>query len=311
MQPAATLPSRRLLVIRNPTAGRRHPRVFDAVLARVRAAGLAVDVVDTEARGDAERLARDADAGRYDAVVAAGGDGTINEVVNGLMSRPSDDVALGIIALGTANVLAREIGVGTRVDVLAAALTQGDPAPVMVGKLTEASGVDSYFLLMVGAGFDAHVVAGVDTDLKRRFGKGAYVWRSLVEMARYRNRRYRVVIDGKPHDAASAVVSNGRFYGGAFVVAPAADLRRPILSVCLFERGGRLQVMRYGAALVTGRLPTAQGYRVIEATQVRIESDDQSPAAGIEPVQVDGDHTTALPVVVTVAPRRLRLLMPS
>ncbi len=310
MQPATTLPPRRLLVIRNPTAGRRHPRVFDAVLAQVRASGLAIDVVDTEARGDAERLARDADATRYDVVVAAGGDGTINEVVNGLMTRPADDLALGIIALGTANVLAREIGVGTHIEKLAAALTRGDSTPVMAGKLTDAAGTDSYFLLMVGAGFDAHVVAGVGTDLKRRFGKGAYVWRSLVEMARYRDRRYRVSVDGASYDVASAVVSNGRFYGGAFVVAPAADLRRPVLSVCLFERGGRTQVMRYGAALVMGRLPAASGYRVVEGQHVRIDSVAPS-GGGIEPVQVDGDHTAALPVIVAVAPRRLRLLMPS
>ncbi|HEX2886168.1 diacylglycerol kinase family protein [Vineibacter terrae] len=304
MQPAAPLPIRRLLVIRNPTAGRRHPRVFDAVVAAVRARGLVVDIVDTEARGDAERLARDAGADRYDAVVAAGGDGTINEVVNGLMARPADDLALGIIALGTANVLAREIGVGTRIEALTAALVHGEATPIMVGKLVDAAGACSCFLLMVGAGFDAHVVATVGTDLKRRFGKGAYVWRSLVEMIRYRDRRYRVTIDGRPYPAASAVVSNGRFYGGPFVVAAAADLRRPILSVCLFERGGRAQVVRYGAGLVTHRLPRMAGYRVVEATEVRIEGGD-----GDEPVQVDGDHTAALPVTVTVAPRRLRLLM--
>jgi len=309
MRSAEPSPPRRFLVIRNPTAGRRHPGVLDSVLAIVRRRDVPVDVVDTGARGDAERLAKDADAGKYNVVVAAGGDGTVNEVVNGLMARPVDDLALGIIALGTANVLAREIGVGTRSEALAAALLDGPATPVMAGRLTDAEGTDSCFLLMVGAGFDAHVVAKIDDGMKRRFGKGAYVWQSLVEMVGYRDRRYRVEIDGQCHEVASAIVSNGRLYGGPYVVAPAADLRRPVLSVCLFERGGRWQVARYGVALITGRLPTASGYRVIEATRVRIDM-VRGAANGAEPVQVDGDHTTSLPVTVTVTPRRLRLLMP-
>lgn len=302
-------PSRRFLVIRNPTAGRRHPGVLDQVLAIVRRGGLAAEIVDTTARGDAERLARDADAGRYDGIVVAGGDGTINEAVNGLMARADDDLTLGIIALGTANVLAREIGVGTRTEVMARTLSGGNATPVAVGRLNDGRGVQSHFLLMVGAGFDAHVVAGVDAELKRRLGKGAYVWRSLVEMLRYRDRRYRVEIDGQQHVAASVVVSNGRLYAGPYVVAPAADLRRASLSVCLFERGGRWQVARYGAALVSGRLPRAAGYRVVEAAAVRI--DMVNGAADVEPVQVDGDHAAAvLPLTVGIAPRRLRLLMP-
>ncbi len=280
--------------------------MLEAVLANLRAQGFAADVHDTAARGDALRLAREADAGRYDVIVAAGGDGTINEVVNGLMARDGDDLALGIIPLGTANVLAREIGVGTQVRKVAATLAAGAAMPVTIGRLQEADGTESFFMLMVGSGFDAHVVARVDNGMKRRFGKAAYVWQSLREMIAYRDRRYRVQIDGSTFEASSAIVSNGRLYGGAFVIAPAADLQRPVLSVCLFERGGRWQVVRYGLALVTGRLSVTSGYRVIEASRVSIEAIGNDT----EPVQVDGDHTAALPALVTLAPRRLRLLMP-
>jgi YegS/Rv2252/BmrU family lipid kinase len=309
---AADLPApRRFLVIRNPAAGRRHPRRLEAVLERLRRGGCAATVAETAARGDAVRLAREADAGRYDVVVAAGGDGTISEVVNGLMGRPADDLALGIIALGTANVLAREIGVGTGAQSLAAALLDGAPTPLAVAHRIGDDGSAAYFLLMLGVGFDAHVVAGVSDVMKRRLGKGAYVWRSLVEMLRYRDRRYRVEVDDAVHEAASVIVSRGRFYGGAFVVAPAADLRQAALSVCLFERGGRWQVLRYGAALMTGRLPGAAGYRVIDADRVRIASLDGGAGDRPEPVQVDGDNAAALPLSVTLAPRRLRLLMPS
>lgn len=301
--------TRRFLVIRNPAAGRRQARRLESVLALLRASGAIIDTVDTQVRGDAERLARDVDAARHDIVVAAGGDGTINEVVNGLMARPVDDLALGIIALGTANVLAREIGLGTRPEALAAALLDGAPTPIAVGQLIDAAGDRSFFVLMVGAGFDARVVAAVDVGLKRRLGKGAYVWRSLVEMICYRDRRYVVEIDGEVRAAASVIVSRGRLYGGPFVVAPAASLRRPVLSVCLFERGGRWAVVRYGVALVTGRLPATSGYRVVEAARVRIHVADAASGDVPEPIQVDGDHAGRLPVSVSLAPRRLRLLM--
>lgn len=303
-------PPRRFLVIRNPMAGRRQRGVLDAVLAILRRHGAVADVVDTTARGDARRLSHTADAAGHDAIVAAGGDGTINEVVNGLLARSADDLALGIIALGTANVLAREIGLNTRPESLAQALLAGRPTAMVPGQLTDASGARSCFVLMVGAGFDAHVVARVDEGMKRRLGKGAYVWRSLAEMVRYRDRRYRIEIDGVAcHDAASVIVSKGRLYGGPYIVAPAADLCRPILSVCLFERGGRLQVARYGLALLAGRLPSAAGYRIVEARRVRITA-IAGPLDEPEPIQVDGDHTASLPVEVALAPRPVRLLMP-
>jgi diacylglycerol kinase family enzyme len=114
-----------------------------------------------------------------------------------------------------------------------------------------------------GAGFDAKVVAGVSALLKRRLGRGAYVWRSMVETHRYRPVRYAVEIDGARHEAASVIVTRGRLYAGPYVVAPAAALGEPLLHVCLFERWGRLQPLRFGAALVLGCLPRAAGYRVV------------------------------------------------
>jgi YegS/Rv2252/BmrU family lipid kinase len=303
--------TRRLLVIRNPAAGQRRRRTLEAVTAVVRQRGHTVDIVDTQARGHATRLAYDADAGRYDVIVAAGGDGTISEVVNGLMARPTDDLVFGIIPLGTANVLAREIGLGARAEAIATVLTAGIPTAIGVGEISDAAGGKAHFAVMIGVGFDARVVAGVSDRLKRCLGKGAYIWRSLVEMIAYRDRRYRIEVDGAVHEAASVIVSRGRFYGGSFVVAPRADLRRAALSVCLLERGGRWPIVRYGLALLTGRLPATPGYRVIEADRVRINRPAAAADIAPEPVQVDGDHVASLPVVAAMAPRRLRLLMPS
>lgn len=303
---------RRFLVIRNPIAGRRHPGRAEAVLDTLRTAGAEVQVIDTAGRGDAERLARDVDAARYDAVVVAAGDGTINEAVNGLMQRAADDMVLGIVPLGTANVLAREIGVVPGGDGgVARTLLEGQPTEIAVGRLQRPGVPGRNFVLMAGAGFDAHVVAGVGPALKRRLGKGAYAWRSLMEILRYRPRRYRVIIDGQASTVASAIATNGRLYAGPYVIGPDADLRRGTLSVCLFEASGRWHVMRYGAALLGGRLPRAAHYRIVEATSVRIEPADPVETGEREPFQVDGDDAGDLPIEIGVAERRIRLLMPA
>jgi diacylglycerol kinase (ATP) len=307
MTPASSL---RFIVIRNPVAGRRNPTLLRDTLAALRAGGHEVMVHDTARRGDAERLALDAPSGADMRIVAAGGDGTINEVVNGLMLR-NDDIAppLGILPLGTANVLAGELGLRIKAAAVVEALTSSAPTLVHVGRLGTASGIVRHFSLMAGAGFDAKVVAGVDGDLKRRLGKGAYVWRSAVEMTRPVDARYAVDIDGVRHEAASVIVTRARRYGGPYQIAPDADLRTPRLSVCLFERGGRYNVLRYGAALVRDRLPHTAGFRVLPATSVRIVPLFNGHGQR-EPVQLDGDDAADLPVTVDVAPRRLRLLMP-
>ena len=107
-------PSNSVLLILNPIAGRRRRGLVDAVVERVRAEGWTVDVVKTAAEGDACRLAETCDAARYSVVAVAGGDGTINEVVNGLARRAATAPPLAIVPLGTANVLAHELGLSFR-----------------------------------------------------------------------------------------------------------------------------------------------------------------------------------------------------
>src|SRR5579862_2097923 len=114
-----------ILLIRNPIAGRRRRGLVDAVVRQVRAEGWTVDLVDTEAVGDARRLAATCDAGRYAVIAVAGGDGTINEVVNGLAQRGGDAPALAIVPLGTANVLAHELGLSFTATSIARTMLSG------------------------------------------------------------------------------------------------------------------------------------------------------------------------------------------
>jgi diacylglycerol kinase family enzyme len=300
-----------MLLILNPVAGRRRRGLVDAVVRRVRAEGWTVDRVETAAAGDARRLAETCDAARHAVIAVAGGDGTINEVVNGLARRGGAAPALAIVPLGTANVLAHELGLGFSAAVIARTIVGGREVLMQPGEAANGADVPRCFSLMAGAGFDAKVVAGVSARLKRRWGRAAYVWRSLVEIWRYRPVRYGVEIDGVRYEASSVIVTRSRHYAGPYVVAPDAALGRPLLHVCLFERWGRSQPLRFGLALLRGRLPRTVGYRVVTGRDVKISVLSDAGEAGRQPVQIDGDDALALPVSIGLSSGAVRLLRPA
>jgi diacylglycerol kinase (ATP) len=303
--------SKTMLLILNPMAGRRRRGLVDAVVRHVRAAGWTVDVVETAAVGDARRLAESCDVARHAVIAVAGGDGTINEVVNGLARRTDGAPALGIVPLGTANVLAHELGLGFSAAVIARTIIAGHELLMQPGEAANGAGVPRCFSLMAGAGFDAKVVAGVSAPFKRRWGRAAYVWRSLVETRRYRPVRYGVEIDGVRHEASSVIVTRSRHYAGPYVVAPDAALAKPLLHVCLFERWGRSHTLRFGLALLLGRLPRTAGYRVVAGRDVRISVLSDAGENGRQPVQIDGDDALTLPVSIGLAAGAVRLLRPA
>jgi len=291
--------SPRVLVIYNPAAGQWRKRRLQTTLAALKGLGCTVHLFATQKAGDAQTRAATLTADDCDVVVAAGGDGTINEVANGLANAPGPVPPLAIIPLGTANVLAQEIGLRGNPRAVARAIAGRARMTVHLG---EANG--RYFVMMAGVGFDAHVVANVDLALKRRTGKIAYVVETLVQGLRYGFPRCRVTVDGQAHDACSVVVCNGKHYGGHFVAAPKASLAEPAFEVCLLEKGGYRHVIRYGAALVMGRLSSLPDVKILTGSTLKIEGE-----AGL-PVQGDGDIIAALPVEIRVAERTLELVVP-
>ncbi len=289
-------PARRLMIIFNPTSGWRRRRRFEAVLDKLRAHGCQLSVHVTRAPGDAERLAASADPARYDLLVIAGGDGTVNEAVNGLGDRR---LPVALLPLGTANVLAAELGLEVDPEAVARTIALGGARPVTVGL---ANG--RRFLLMAGAGFDARVVASVNLRVKRRLGKAAYGLAILRQLLVDAFPTYRVILDGHPRPAVSVLVANAHFYGGRFVAAPAAGLQTPTFEVGLFERAGRTAAIGYALALFLGFLPRLRSYRILAARRVEIEG----PPG--EPVQADGDVIARLPVRIELLPAALELIFP-
>lgn len=289
-------PRRRALVIFNPTAGRRNRAKLSRVMDALEAGGTAVTVRETKAAGDARRIAGDVSSRDMDVVIAAGGDGTLNEVVNG---RSEDGPPVGLIPLGTANVAALELGLGPTSSAIARAIGYGPVRPLWCGEIAGRK-----FLLMAGVGFDAHVVGGVSMPIKRLIGKGAYVAESAVQLWQYGFPAFEADIDGQRITVASMVISNARYYGGPFTCAAAASFTVPGFHVGLFELPGRLHVLRYGLALARGRLERSGGYRVVEARRVTL----LGPAE--EPVQIDGEIGPSLPVEVSVSSTAIPFVHP-
>ncbi len=294
-----------MIVIFNPTAGSRRQGLLDRVLARLAAAGTSVDLRPTARAGDAEEIAATLPPPPDGLIAAAGGDGTLSEVLNGLIRNPARDrLRLGVIPLGTANVLAHEIGLPRRAAPIAETLLHGRNLPLHPGLIRRADGSARHFLMMAGAGFDAAVVDGVSPAVKRRLGKGAYVLETLRQAARSFP-ALDVEVDGVPHAAQSVVVCNGRRYGGPYLLAPDADLADAAFQVALVRRAGGLATLVQGIALTLGYLPRLPGVRLLPAHSVVLAGPAELP------LQADGDSSGTLPVRVETSAIRVALVVPA
>jgi diacylglycerol kinase (ATP) len=296
-----------ILLVHNPTAGRRRAALVERVVRGLAGAGVLVEVRATGAAGDARRIAATLDCTAHDALLVAGGDGTINEAVSGLVQRADAGVPLGLVPCGTANVLAIELGLVVTADAIVGTVVAGRTRVAKPGVVTSGDGERRHFMLMVGAGFDAHVVAGVTTATKRRFGKAAYGWRAAIEIARASPRRYRVVADGAVHEASSVVVTRARHYAGPYVVAPGADIASDRLQVVMLDGEGRWTTAVQGLDLLRGRLSGRSDVRIVSARHVSISNSD--PAGNRQPLQVDGDSGGRLPCDITVSDRTVTLIV--
>jgi diacylglycerol kinase (ATP) len=287
-----------VLIIVNPAAGRLRSsrRRLDRVVAALERRGCAVVLRHAgPASGDAERLAREAEA-EFEIIVAAGGDGTLNAVVNGLAAAPRP---VAVVPLGTVNVLAREIGLPRDPELLADLIATGPTRPVWPGRVG-----DRLFLTMASSGFDAKTVGSVNPRLKRHLGRVAFAWAILVCLWHYRASELGVRVAGVDHRAATVIATKGRFYAGSYVIAPQANLAEPMLDLVLLQRSGRLAVLRYLGALLLGRVPQRKDITVLRSREAFVS------AAEAVPVQADGEIVAHLPILIAIAEQPLQLVQP-
>lgn len=284
---SALSPRRRFLLVHNPIAGLANRPLLGDVLRALEARGAEI-VITSQKPADAL-----ADPQGLDAVIAAGGDGTIRA-----LAAVAGDLPVGIVPCGTGNVLACEIGLPLKDAArIAEVLLQGR-AETITGGLANGEP----FYLMAGAGFDGEIVSRLSTPLKRRIGKVAYTGPVLRALT-MRPQRLEVTIDGVRYRARWAIATNGRLYGGAFVLAPDANLLERGFDVVMMK-GGFSASLAQLISLGLGRLSKAPGVEIVRGHEITITS--SNPCAS----QIDGDPFVPLPLRITSAGPSFRLLVP-
>jgi diacylglycerol kinase (ATP) len=260
-------------------------------------------VAGTTGPGAAGAMAREHISRGADLIVAAGGDGTINEVAEGMVH---SEATLGILPGGTANVLAMEMKLGGNLAHAAGRLGECRPHRVSMGHITCDGGrVSRHFLLMAGIGLDAHIVRHLNPALKARTGKFAY-WVAGWSLFGRRLAEFHVRAAGQERKCSFALLTKVRNYGGDFEIARHVTLFDDRFEVVLLEGPSSMRYVKYLAGMALNRLSGMKGVSVLRADQVEISSADERSVY----VQIDGEFSGELPAKIRIVPNALTLLVP-
>jgi diacylglycerol kinase (ATP) len=297
----------RICVIFNPAARGNKARHFRRQLDAI---GSQCALKATAAPGDARRLAAEAVGEGYDLIAAAGGDGTVNEVLNGLGDTPDGfaRAQLGVLPLGTVNVFAREINLPAKIERAWEVLQRGREMKMDLPRVEfSANGKIErrHFIQLAGAGFDARAIELMDWRHKKKVGPLAYVVAGLKAM---REMKPKIMARGTNRSAGPnatgemILVGNGRFYGGPFEIFPGANLRDGMLDVCILPRVNWPTLARCAPGLLTQRKLPEKQVRRFRAADFELTGD--ATAA----FELDGELAGNLPVKFSVERERLRVV---
>jgi YegS/Rv2252/BmrU family lipid kinase len=286
-----------LPVIYNPVAGPKVVRKIDRVEAYLSGRGVPFEILKTAGPGDATLLAREAAHAGAEAVVAVGGDGTINEAANGLAGSAT---RLVVVPHGTGNVFSDEIGLPETVEGCLALLSEGKTIEI---PLARADG--RYFVLMASAGFDAEVVERMASGHKNLLGIGAYILAGMRHLLRSQPSLW-VEFPGRERmEAQSVILCRGKKYGGGVTMAPAGNLFANSFQVVVLRKAGRLAIIRFALDAMRGKHAVSPSVLIREATTLFVRC--RIPSAA----QVDGDYLGPLPVRFEMTDVTLRIVVPT
>jgi diacylglycerol kinase (ATP) len=256
--------------------------------------------------GDAERLAGEAAAGGHDRVIAIGGDGTVQEVVNGLIDGGAPP-SLGIVPLGSGNDLARSLGLpGDEVEAWRVAVGRHSRA-LDVARARNGDGTERWFASAAGIGFDAQVATAMVSRGRWQFGRLGYLVTTLAELRRFSNRHIELRVDGRTstHEVLLVAIANGAFYGGGMRIAPSAAPDDGILDVCVVGDISRLTAIR--------QLPNLYRGTHVDHPQVSMHVGRSIEVDGERATRIhlDGEPFGSLPLRVAIVPGALEVAVPS
>ncbi|MFZ3208450.1 MAG: YegS/Rv2252/BmrU family lipid kinase [Geobacteraceae bacterium] len=288
--------AKRCFLIVNPTAGRFSRQKIEQVISILQQYGFDTELLLTAKADDATIFARRICAEEAEPfIVAGGGDGTVNDVVNSLLPGRA---TLGLLPFGTANVLASELNISSMEKAMQR-LVRGETRQLSAGML-EWQGKRKYFLLMVGIGLDGAVVEEVRLPEKKIIGKGAYILSALRQLTAWNQELFTIRADGIDMECHSAVICNGRKYGGDFVMAASADIFSPGFHVLCVKDAKRRSYVKLVFGMLAGRLPQDGSVAMFPARVLEI--------SGSKAVQVDGDYYCHAPVRITAVENFARII---
>ena len=283
------------LVILNPAAQSERAQRRRARVEELAGGSL---VYATSRGGEAETLARRAAAEGYRKIVAAGGDGTINEVVNGLAG---SDSTLGLLPIGTMNVFATELGLPTHDLDLCWNIIQNENT-----RLVDLPAANrKFFVQLAGVGLDAQVVKETNSKLRRNFGPVSYLIAAAQIAARRPPRLFIESENASTNEASFVLIGNGRLYGGPFPFFKHAVIDDGLFDVVVFKRLGYLEIIKYLQDVIFSSEIRAPEIEYFQTRHLRVESDEPVP------VEVDGELVGNCPVEFSVRERSLRVLVPA
>ena len=306
-------------IIYNPMSGRpaRRAENVQKMSRLLEGCGLDVEARPTAGPDDATRLAREATAGGADIIISYGGDGTLNEVLQGMAG---SQASLAVWPGGTANVVAIDLGVPSDIAVLAEMVAAAKTRRIALGLATRVGGWGSgvgdqppttnaqlpsrYFIMMAGIGLDASVARKVNIKLKRRTGEFAYWVEGIRHLFTWQAEPFTVEVDGRSHESVFTLIGNGKGYGGGLTITPGAKLEEPWFEVFILPRlANNFAYLRAVGACIRGK-PETCGASLVKAKHIKANS-------AHEPwVEADGELIGPLPMAFDVVPNALSLIVP-
>jgi YegS/Rv2252/BmrU family lipid kinase len=303
---------RNALLIHNPNAGNGgagRRQMLDQARRILASGGIEAELIETRGPGDATQMAQQAANEGRQLVIACGGDGTLNEVVNGLAAEENQHrVPLALLPGGTANVLAKELNLPWDIPGAAEKLLHGEIKDIALGLATplEQPEKKRYFLSVAGAGPDGMIVYAIDLDLKARVGILAYWWQGARQVFRYKFPHFRVIGGGQDINATLVVVGRTKHYGGPFKITTQADLYENKFELMALTTQSGLRYLRYIPSLWMQKLRGSDGVHFWKSDSVVCQPLDGNPVYA----QIDGEPLARLPVEFKILPRALKLLVP-
>jgi diacylglycerol kinase (ATP) len=280
-----------ITIIANPAAKNASGGKIERAGLILRARGFETETLLTRNRGDAELLARGAVVKNPHCIIAAGGDGTINEVLNGAVG---SEVSVAFLPLGTTNVLAKELGIPEDIEGAVEAAFSRRARRVSLGRIqTTDLPKGRYFCLMAGVGLDGKAVRDVSGYVKKISGKAAYILSGISNICTFSQEELLVRLDGAELKGYGAIVCKASKYGGHFRVAPEASLENAFFYTCVFKGRRRRDFVRYAVGVMTGRHLRYDDVAYVRSSEVEIE--------GRAHIQIDGDYLGLSPARLSVA----------